>query len=243
MVKRIGFVLLAMVALFAGGSLIVGCSLTPNRTIFLKYSFYVEPLGDQQFKDFVLYLPFPHHEGKPMRSVLDDIRRRYEKYHSDQEQAKFTLVSTRYGRMLKVVVPEMKKGISAGSNLSIKERLKISEYYLWQSRGNRRQPYLYRPRFETEKQQYGRHSQTMFYADGKGGSGFIFGMRYDISDRTPPPFPYVWSHSFGGDLYSFFGVPDPPNPIPGSGGELITLKDFGWQKMPVCEVEYGRQDD
>ena len=139
--------------------------------------------------------------------------------------------------MLKVEVPSMEKGIGAGFEIKISKKMPISEYYLWQESGNHLHPYLYKPRFKIQKKGKQRYAHTMIYSEGKGASGFSFGIRYDISDRAPSPFPYIFGHEWGGDFLAFFGIKELPDPIPGSAGVPIKIKGLGWKKIPVAECE------
>lgn len=219
------------------GGLISGCSLTPNRHVYLNYSFFVEPFEGEQIKDFVLYLPFPNHDGKVVKKAFSTIISNYAQYGEGMDRATWNRVSTKHGPMLKIKAAKLIEGVGSGFQIGFREKLLFKEYYLWQDTGNHRHPYLYKPRFEIKMKGKQRYAHTMIYSEGEGGTGFRLGIRYDISDRTPAPFPFIFSHEFGGDFLAFFGIEDPPDPIPGSAGVPIEINKFGWKKIPVTECE------
>ena len=235
--KRIGFTLLAILALLSSLFPISGCSFTPNRHVYLNYSFSVEPLKDEHIKDFVLYLPFPNYKGRTMRKAFIEVKQNHEKYHSRQDYGAMNIVSTEYGSMLKIKIHSLTKGMGSGCEIGIARKMPITEYYLLQDSGNHLHPFLYKPRFEIKMRGKQRYAHTMIYSEGKGGSGFRLGVRYDISDRAPSPFPFVFGHEWGGDFLAFFGIKEPPDPIPGSAGVPIEIMEFGWKKIPVAECE------
>lgn len=237
MAKRIGFLLLAIIALLTCSSLVSGCSLTPNRHVYLNYSFFVEPLEGEYIKDVVLYLPFPNHDGKAIGKAFTETKQNHEKYHSKQDYAALNIVHTKHGDMLRVELAWLKRGMGSGCEIGKSERMPITEYYLWQESGNHIHPYLYNPRLEVRKKGKKRYAHSVIYSQGNGGSGFKLTMRYDISERAPSPFPFIFGHEWGGDFIAFFGVEDPPEPIPGSAGVPIEIREFGWKKIPVAECE------
>jgi hypothetical protein len=166
------------------------------------------------------------------------LKKDYKLYRKeDFPDAKINIVSTRHGKMLKIFIPNLEKNFflhaESVSGASKKESIFIS--------GNPRHRYCLNPRMQAEKTKYGSLSQTMIYTSGKGGSGFILGMRYDVSDRTPT-FPFIGTHPYGGDLICFVGTKKPSLQITAAPEEVIIDK-FGWQKIPVSEVEYGSQND
>jgi hypothetical protein len=230
-------ILLVFVIAFVAVCLVSGCSLTPNRHVYLKYSFFVEPLKDEQIKNFVLYLPFPNHGGRILQKAFKETEQRYVKYGEGMDRATWDVVSTKYGPMLKLSASELKEGVGSGCEIGVRQKMEIKEYYLWQDTGNHRHPYLYKPRFEIKMRGKQRYAHTMIYSEGEDGSGFSLEMRYDISDRAPSPFPFIFGHEWGGDFLAFFGIEQPPDPIPGSAGVPIEITEFGWNKIPVAECE------
>ena len=214
-----------------------GCSLTPNRHVYLNYFFAVEPLEDKQIDDLTLYLPFPNHNGKAIKKAFIDIKQNHEKYHSKQDHADLSIVKTKQGEMLGVYLASLKRGMGSSLEIGISKKMPISEYYLWQKSGNHLHPYLYNPRFEIKKKGKQRYAHTMIYSRCQGNTKFRLTIRYDISDRAPSPFPYIFGHEWGGDFIAFFGIKEPPNPIPGSAGVPIEIKEYGWKKIPVAECE------
>ncbi len=235
--KRIGFTLIAIVGLLISNLPLSGCSLTPNRRVYLNYGFHVDPLEGEEIRNFVIYLPFPQYQGKPFEKGLRDLLRNDHLYHGSEEPATYSIVRTKQGLMLKVSVPKMKRGVGAGFEIGVSKKMPASEYYLWQNSGNHLHPFLYKPRFEIKKRGKQRYAHTMIYSEGEGGSGYQLGIRYDVSDRAPSPFPFVFGHEWGGDFLAFFGVEEPPDPIPGSAGVPIEIREFGWKKIPVAECE------
>ena len=235
--KRIGFLFLAIIAMLVPGLLVSGCSLTPNRHVYLKYSFSVVPLKDEQIKDFVLYLPFPNHKGSIPQNAFKETRERYIKYGEGMDQATWELVSTKHGPMLKVAVGRLKEGVGSGFEIGVRKKMPLTEYYLWQDSGNHLHPFLYKPRFEIKMKGRQRLAHTMVYSEGKGGSGFRLGIRYDITDRAPSPFPFIFGHEWGSDFIALFGIEEPPEPFPAFAGVPIEVREFGWKKIPVSETE------
>ncbi len=235
MAKRLSLLFAALVLVFI--FVTSGCSLTPNRYVSLHYGFHVDPLENEQIQDFVIFLPFPCYKEKPLKKGFRDLIQNDKLYHKSQEPATYSIVSTKHGPMLKVEVPSMEKGIGAGFEIRISKKMPLSEYYLWQESGNHLHPYLYNPRFKIKKKGKQRYAHTMIYSEGNGGKGFKLGIRYDISDRAPSPFPYIFGHEWGGDFIAFFGIKEPPDPIPGSAGVSIEIKEYGWKKIPVAECE------
>lgn len=235
--KRTGFSLLAIVALLSSLFPISGCNLTPNRRVYLNYGFHVDPLESEEVRNLVIYLPFPHYQGKPFGKGLRDLLRNDRLYHKSEEPATYSIVRTKEGSMLRVFVPRMKRGVGAGFEVGVSKEMPASEYYLWQNSGNHLHPFLYKPRFETRMKGKQGYAHTMIYCEGKGGNGVRLEMRYDISDRAPSPFPFIFGQAWGGDFLAFFGIEQPPDPIPGSAGVPIEIREFGWKKIPVAECE------
>ncbi len=237
MVRKLCFVLSA-VALLMSTVLVAGCSLTPDREINLKYSFFAEPLHGEKLKNVVLYLPFPSREGKIINKAFKETEERYLKYGSNtMDKTTFDKVSTKYGPMLRIQASVLGKGVGSGCDVSIRESLPFREYYLWQSTGNHRHRYMYSPRHVIKRRGEQRYAHTMIYVDGADGNGLKLEMRYDIRDRTPAPFPFIFSHGGGGGLLAFFGTRELPDPMPGSAGIPIEITKLGWQKIPVTEYE------
>lgn len=89
------------------------CEPVYMRRMYLQYSVTIWPKSGENPTDVTVMLPFPMEKGEPVEELLDNIRTGYERYRTPPGVT-FSIVSTQYGKMLKVKIPELRGGLGFG---------------------------------------------------------------------------------------------------------------------------------
>lgn len=206
-----------------------------ERTVMFDYSFGIGPKEGENPKNVMVYLPFPHHEGKPFTKILKALKKRYNEYERESiPGVTLDLVETKYGIMLKIHIPLLKVGFGIDVHSSLRESISLpppSTRYLLNPRVNVRKVTYHQADQGPIK---GLMSDTYAFVSYQDGTGLSLGADYEVVDRTPPPFPFIWMHRSGGN-YSASVNQKPFQET----YQRQYINEKGWIKLPVYEIGYG----
>ncbi len=210
------------------------------RSVSLEYIVNIWPKEGENPKNVTVYLPFPHHEGKPVEKVFEAMNRYYSDYYlSDYPDSKVELVSTKYGKMLKVYLPELGEGVGLIADPldpeygpSFREPISLSPPST---------RYVLQPRFEVRKKNHNQVSHSWIYLDYEDATGIILRSQYIVKSRAQMPIGgFFGSHPSGSNFWTYIGTDDPPrDPQEGrlySRPAEIEINEKGWIKIPVFEA-------
>ncbi len=213
-----------------------------ERSVSLEYIVNISPKEGEIPKDVAVYLPFPHYEGKPIKEVFKAMEHEFNEFvKDDYPEATIELVSTKYGRMVKIEIRELKRGISFGADpLDPKYGPAFKEPASLPPPSTR---YLLNPRFEVTTNREGDQiSHTWVYLDYKEATGIILGSQYTVKHRSQSRIGgFFGQHPAGGDFFTFIGSDKLPDwrEQPFDRPVFLEISEKGWIKTPVAEAGYG----
>ncbi|MDI6892950.1 MAG: hypothetical protein QMD08_08240 [Actinomycetota bacterium] len=213
-----------------------------ERSVSLEYIVNINPKEGEIPKDVALYLPFPYYEGKPIEKVFAAMEHEFNEFVRDNyPEATIKLVSTKYGKMVKIEIQELRMGISFGADPLDPQYGPCFRESASLSPPSTR--YLLKPRFEVATNKEGDQvSHTWIYLNYREAAGIVLRSQYTVKHRSQSRIGgfFGW-HPSGGDFFAFIGsekLPDwreQPFTIP----VAVEINKKGWVKIPVAEAGYG----
>jgi len=209
-----------------------GCEL---RGTTIEYTVNILPKESEQVKNVMVYLPFPTYGDKSAMEILEGIKNEYNKYDSDDvPDVLFNIVETADGPMLKVEIPELKNGL--GTSPDIHKTLSIfssedpgKEYPLSPVFN------LTKPEKRVKESGYTnniRTGKTKLFIDYEGGTGIIFGLRYEVRTRS-----HFWISLYSAsDTMYLVGIDEVPDRDIGFGPYRLEINEKGWMEVPFIEI-------
>jgi len=209
-----------------------GCEL---RGTTIEYTVNIYPKEGEELKNVTAYLPFPVYKDEPYMEILTEIKDMYNEYDTeDFSGTTFNILETSDGPMLKVEIPELKNGF--GMIPDIHKTLSIF------SSEDPGKEYVLSPVFDlTEPQKRVKESgytnnirtgKTKLFIDYEGGTGIIFGLRYEVRTRS-----HLWIslYSASNTMY-LVGIDDVPDRDIGFGPYRLEINEKGWMEVPFIEI-------
>jgi len=205
------------------------------RGTTIQYIVNIYPKEGEELKNVTVYLPFPVYKGKVADEVFEKIKNEYDIYRSDDvPDVKFDAIETNDGQMLKVEIPELKNGF--GMSPKIHKTLSIfssedpgKEYTL--------SPIfdLKEPKKRVKESGYTNNigtGKTKLFIDYEGGTGIIFGLRYEVRTRS-----HFWISLYSAsDAMYLVGIDDVPDRDIGFGPYRLEINEKGWMEVPFIEI-------
>ena len=201
----------------------------------IEYIVNIYPKEGEELKNVTVYLPFPMYKGKAAGEVFEGIKNEYVEFRLDKfSGVKFNITETTDGPMLKVEIPELKNGF--GATPDIHKTLSIF------SSEDPGKEYVLSPVFElTEPQKRVKESghtniirtgKTKLFIDYEGGTGIIFGLRYEVRTRS-----HLWISLYSAsDAMYLVGIDDVPDRDIGFGPYRLEINEKGWMEAPFIEI-------
>jgi len=205
------------------------------RGTTIEYTVNIYPKEGEELKNVTVYLPFPVYKGKIANEIFEGIKNEYDEFRLDKfSGVKVDIVKTSNGPMLKVEIPELKNGFGATPNIH-----KTLSIFSSEDPGKE---YVLSPIFDlTEPQKRVKENgytnnirtgKTKLFIDYEGGTGIIFGLRYEVRTRS-----HFWISLYSAsDTMYLVGIDDVPDRDIGFGPYRLEINEKGWMEVPFIEI-------
>ena|GEM_PF-1366632 len=209
-----------------------GCEL---RGTTIEYTVNIYPKEGEELKNVTVYLPFPIYENEAYMEMYDKTVSFHNKYTLDYfPDVRFDILKTNNGPMLKIKIPDLKSGFDAGDRihrtLSIFSSEDPGKEYPLSPVFN-----LTKPEKRVKESGYTnniRSGKTKLFIDYEGGTGIIFGLRYEVRTRS-----HLWiSFYSASDTMYLVGIDEVPDRDIGFGPYRLEINEKGWMEVPFIEI-------
>lgn len=201
------------------------------RSMTMEYIVGISPKEGETPKDVTVYLPFPIYKGKPASDVFDEIKKDFEEYDKkDFPGMTLKIERTQYGPMLKAYIPKLERGYGIGVRItkpiSVFSRVSPTRNYTLEPRFAIGDPFEVVDGIHIWEVRKG-YSKT--FLDYKGGTGIIFGQKFEVSSTTH----YFISLYSGATKRYIVGLDEFPK---GEAKKIATeISKKGWIDVPIIE--------
>jgi len=205
------------------------------RGTTIEYTVNIYPKEGEELKNVTVYLPFPVYKDKPYVELLNKVEDFHNKYTLDDfPNVKFDISKVDDNYMFKIEVPDLKNGFGTGDEVH-----KTLSIFSSEDPGKE---YPLSPVFDlTESKKRVKESgytnnirtgKTKLFIDYEGGTGIIFGLRYEVRTRS-----HLWISLYSAsDTMYLVGVDDVPDRDIGFGPYRLEINEKGWMEVPFIEI-------
>ncbi|MDI6892745.1 MAG: hypothetical protein QMD08_07180 [Actinomycetota bacterium] len=209
--KRAGLIFVLMMStLFLSGCV---------RDVTLEYSIAIIPKEGEIPKNVTVYLPFPVKNGKPCKKIFTAMKELYQSQIADDfPDVTFELISTKYGKMLKIHIPALTRGIGVHGEATaintVFNKVYPQDKYILST-------------MERKVENGEKKSYVHIYSEFENGTGFILRSLYDVTYGD-----WGFTQAGGGGITLIGTDKEPPDYIYGQPYS-VEINRKGWIKLPI----------